>query len=121
MGDGVDRPRHARRAGERTPAGRLGLAVASRFLEAERVQRQHIGMQRVVVGPRRQHRLDVPEQLPRVAAVEVEQLQPLQGERVARVSTQDIFPALACADPVARREAPQRGEVVALALVAVIA
>ena len=83
------------------------------------MQREHIGLQRVVVGPCRQHGLDVAVQLRRVAAVEVEQVQPLQGERVARVTVQEAFPALARADRVAGGEASQGGVVVALAFVAV--
>ena len=120
VGDGVDRPRHARVAGERAPAGRLGLGVAPGFLEAEGVQREHVGMERIVVGPRRQTpRATRLAQLRRVAAVEVEQMRPLQGERVARMGgAGSRSQALAGADPVAGGEASQRGEVGALARVA---
>ena len=85
--DRVDRPRHARVAGERAPAGRLGLRRRARHSSRPNAcSAEHVGMERVVAGPgRRQPRATRSRRLRRVAAVEVEQMRPLQGERVARM------------------------------------
>jgi hypothetical protein len=62
-------------------------------------------MERVVGIPRRQRGIDAAVQLARVAAMEVEQVRPLQRERVARVVAQDLAPGVAGAGPVAGGEA----------------
>ena len=102
--DGVDRPRHAGLGSERSPPGRFRLGVAPGFLEAERVQCQHVRMKRVVFGPADGERCDAIEELHGVAAVEVEQVRPLQRERVARVRAQELAPGIAGAGPVAGGE-----------------
>ena len=66
-------------------AGGLGLVVAARFLEAEGVQAQHVGPERVLVAPGRQDAHDPFAKGLRIATVEIEQMTPLQSERVARV------------------------------------
>ena len=73
-------------------------------------------MERIVLGPRRQHRGDAVAQRLGVAAVEIEQVRPLQGERIARMGAQDVAPGRARAEPVAGGDAAQRDEVAELAL-----
>ena len=119
MGDGVDRPGHARRPGQRLPADRLGLVEAQRFLEAEGVVAKQVRVQSVVRRPGRQHALDTRQQRGGVAAIEVDQQRPLQGQRIAWMVEKNRLPCGRCCVPVAARKQAQGVEMGALARVGV--
>ena len=78
---------------------------------------EHVGIERIGLAPRRQHRGDALAQGLGIAAVEVEQQRPLQGQDVARLGPQQRAPGVGGALPVAALDPAQGGEVAALALV----
>jgi len=86
--------RLARRASSRqgAAAGFFGLRVEVALLQAEGIQPQHAGEQRVVLVPLGQRARRPQAKAVRVATVEVPQLRPLQRQCVARVVDQQRVP-----------------------------
>ena len=97
----VHGPGHARVEGQRAAAGFFGLGMQVAFFQAEGVQRQRVGEQRVGFVPGRQRACRAGAQVAGVAAVEVPQLRPLQRQRVARVFDQQFVPDPAGGVPAA--------------------
>ena len=90
----------------RLAARRLGLRVEVALLQAEGVHAQHVGAQRVVARPLGQHAGDPLAQVARVAAVEVEQVRPLQrvaGRADARSRICSQAAQAPCQSPAAQR------------------
>jgi len=79
---------------------------------------EHVGQQRLALAPRRQGPADALAEARRIAAIEVEQMRPLQRERVARMIVEDMLPRVAGTAPVASGEQAQGDEMAALAIVA---
>ena len=115
MGHGMNGPGHLGGAVQGVAAGVFGLGVQVALFQTKGVQAQHIRVQRVGRVPFGQHARHALAQLGGVTAVKVEQVGPLQCQRVARVVQQQGFPGAAGAMPVAGRQPPQRMQVAALA------
>jgi hypothetical protein len=88
----MDGPRRPAIQGERAAAGLLGLRLQVALLEPERMQRQHVRVQRIGVVPLGQCARRARPQVDRVAAVEVPQVSPLQRQRVAWMVEQPLVP-----------------------------
>ena len=101
MGHGVHRPGHARVELQGPAAGLLGLRVEVALLQAEGVQRQHVGEERVRLVPFGQGARRAQAQPGGVSTVEVPQLGPLQRQGVARVLQQQFVPGAAGRGPAA--------------------
>ena len=94
-------PRHARVGGERAAAHLLGLRIEVALLQAEGVEREHVGVQRIGLVPLGQHARRAQPQVAGVTAEEVPQLRELQCERITRVVDQQLVPRMTRGMPAA--------------------
>ena len=120
MRHGVDRPGPARVGLQGLAADVLGMRVEVAFLEAEGVQAQHVGVQRIGLVPLGQGPRRARAQLCGVAPEEVPQLRPLQRQGIARVAQQHLVPGRARVVPAAVEHLLQRLEVAALGVAGVV-